>query len=80
MNTQALDAVTKQPTNREVEFSDMHKEFDDYFKHDFKCRKVTKHFAFNVSGAKVPQTCDYLQVNYFSGKRNVKKIKNLKFQ
>lgn len=59
---QVIDPITKQPTNKEVDFNDLYEEFNNYFPHDFKCRKVTKHFAFNVPGVKVPQTCEYLQV------------------
>lgn len=59
---QSLDPMTKQPTGNEMNFSDVYAEVNSYFNHDFKCRKVTKHFAFNVPGVKVPQTCEYLQV------------------
>lgn len=63
INQQVLDPMTKQPTSKEINFADVYAEMNSYFSHDFKCRKVTKHFAFNVPGVKVPQTSEYLQVN-----------------
>lgn len=65
----ALDPITKMKTNKEVAIGDMYTEFNDYLTHDFKCKKVNKHFAFSVPGVKVPQTCDYLQVYiyFFTG-------------
>lgn len=62
MSKQVLDPLTKQPTTDEVTMNDVYTEINSYLPHDFKSRRVTKHFAFNVPGVHVPQTCEYLQV------------------
>lgn len=62
--------MTKQPTTKDVSFNDVYAEANSYFTHDFKCRTVTKHFAFNVPGVKVPQTSEYLQVTHIFAHKN----------
>lgn len=76
---QALDPITKQPTNKEVDFNDVYAEFNDYLPHDFKCRRIEKHFAFNVPGVKVPQTSEYLQVRTIEIHRNSIKYEIIKY-
>lgn len=79
---QALDPISKQPTSKEVTFNDVHAECLEHFSHDFKCKPVTKHFAFHVPGVKVPQTSEYLNVIIVIDPRKIcsrKLLEKLKF-
>lgn len=62
--TQALDADTKRPTNREVSWNDVYEELNANIPHNFRSKKVTKHFAFTVPDVDVPQTCEYMNVRF----------------
>lgn len=61
---QALDAETKRPTNKEVSFTDVWEELNANISHNFRSKKVTKHFAFTVPDVEVPQTSEYLNVRF----------------
>lgn len=64
---QLLDPITKEPTDKLVQLSDLYKEFDEEISVElkldgFRSRKVTKNFGNHSIGIDVPQVCDYMEV------------------
>uniref|UniRef100_A0A0K8W209 DNA polymerase n=2 Tax=Bactrocera latifrons TaxID=174628 RepID=A0A0K8W209_BACLA len=78
-----LDPITKEPTDKLVQLSDLYKEFDEEISVElkldgFRSRKVTKNFGNHSIGIDVPQVCDYMEIHY-DGKKpppNLKKKYN----
>lgn len=60
-----LDPVTGYQTSKKATFGDVYNELAKNLSHDFKCKKVTKNFAFHVPNVDIPETSDYFKVKEF---------------
>ncbi|XP_067613903.1 DNA polymerase alpha catalytic subunit [Eurosta solidaginis] len=74
-----LDPITKEPTDKLVQLSDIYKEFDEDISVElkldgFRSRKVTKNFGYHSIGIDVPQVCDYMEIHY-DGKKPAPNLK-----
>lgn len=59
---------TNKLTKQKVTFMDVYKEFTEVISTElglssFRSKRVTKHFAFQVPGVDVPQSCEYMEVS-----------------